>query len=184
MNKKILYPLRILLGILIVLNMVMIYQLSDQTGPDSHEVSKGVTYHIADIVVDDFDQKTTEEKDQIVAELHPSIRKLAHMGEFGTLGALILALLLTWNGYEVLRYLISLGATLLYACLDELHQHWSDGRGPQLQDVALDFLGAFLCCSVLLLVFLKLQQRKGFQPMRIQTTQYQIPSGGACRHGG
>ena len=178
MKKQILYPVRILLCILIALNLLLIFQMSSQPGATSNQVSECVTYHIADIVISDFDQKTHEEQQKIVTEMHPTVRKLAHIGEFGSLGALILALLLTWNGSPLRRYFASLAATLICAITDEIHQYFTANRATQWLDIGLDMLGAFLACSALLLLYYTIQKRKGRITMQIKTTRYQIPASG------
>ncbi len=178
MKKQILYPIRILLCILIVLNLGLIFQMSSQPGATSNQVSEGVTYHIADIVVKDFDSMPVEGQQQIVEELHPTVRKLAHVSEFGSLGALILALLLTWSGSLLCRYFVSLAATLACAITDEIHQYFTANRATQWLDIGLDMLGAFLACSALLLLFYMIQTKRGKIKMRIKTTHYQIAQSG------
>ena len=95
-------------------------------------------------------ENLTEEQKVIVQQTHMPIRKLAHMLEFGSLGALALLLLVSWPGKLLWRYAASLGFTLLYAATDELHQLFSSGRGAKLSDVAIDFAGAFITCTLLL----------------------------------
>ena len=76
------------------------------------------------------------------------IRKLAHFSEYAVLGVLMLALLIR-PGLRV-RPLASALMCLAAALLDEGIQMFSDGRGPSLRDVALDFSGA--CVGVILAV--------------------------------
>jgi len=68
------------------------------------------------------------------------VRKLAHFCEFALLGALMLALL-TRPGLR-LKPFLSAALCLASALLDEGIQYFSEGRGPSLRDVALDFSGA------------------------------------------
>jgi len=174
MKKRFLYPLRILLCVLIVLNLLLIYQLSDQSGPKSDGTSWRVTCQLAQIFVPDFVEKPLEEQHAIVSEMHAPVRNLAHMSEFGLLGLLIFALLLTWHGQLAPRYFGSIGAVLLCAILDEAHQHMTAGRATQLQDVGLDLLGALLSCSFLLLIVHTVRKRKGILNMKFQITRYRL----------
>lgn len=112
----------------------------------------------------------TEEQKVIVNKAHTPIRKLAHMLEFGTLGALALLLFVSWPGKLWWRYLASLGFTLLYAITDELHQLFIDGRGARLSDVIIDFTGAFIACT-LLLIFVSIIRCS----QRLVTTHYDLP---------
>lgn len=172
--------LRVLLGILIVANMILIFAFSGQSGKESAATSSRVTRTVARIVVNDFDSMTQEEQDQIVIKLHPTVRKLAHMTEFGSLGALVFLFLLTWKGTLLWRYAASLGGTFLYACTDETHQMFSDSRGPQFSDVLIDTSGAFICCSVILLMAVwirsKKTKKKGKSSCHMKTTRYYLRS--------
>lgn len=176
MNKRTLFILRIILGILIFLNMALIFQLSSQSAKKSSETSSVVAEQVAGTVIKDFDQKPKDEQNKIVTNMQVPLRNLAHFLEFATLGGLIYLLLLTWKGRRLLRYFAALLATALYALSDELHQKLADGRASQWEDFAIDMLGAFLSCSLILLICLMLQRKKRKKPYVI--TRYQIKSGG------
>lgn len=173
-QKKKLLLLRIVLGVLILCNMTVIFLFSAQNGTDSGKTSGEVSKVVAEVTVKDFHAKPQEEQDKIVDRLNLPIRKIAHMAEFGSLGALIFLLLLTWRGSVPLRYLLSLAATFLYACTDELHQRLSDSRGPQFKDVLIDLGGAAITCTVILAVALIVKHRKGTLQAPMQTTYYKI----------
>lgn len=155
-SGKILWA-RAVLCVLIVLNMTVIYLFSAQNGEQSSQTSGQVTQTVATVVVKDFEKKAEDEQQLIVAELHTPVRKLAHMAEFGSLGLLVFLLLLTWKEHCCIKYGASLLFTFLYACTDELHQTFSENRGPQFTDVLIDTSGAVVLCSLLLTVLLLLQ---------------------------
>ncbi len=175
--------LRIFLGLLIVLNMALIFLFSAQSGEVSEMTSGKVTEAVTEVVVKDFDKKPEAERQEIVATAHPYVRKAAHMAEFGSLGALILLFCLTWKGSLLLHYGISLGATLLYAVSDELHQSFSVARGPGVRDVLIDLCGALITCSLILLIAFLIKRKKGaVRKMKIKVTQHRIASAKApCR---
>ncbi len=176
-KKKKLICLRFLLGILILLNMTVIFLFSEQSGEESGKTSAGVTHAVAQVTVKDFESKPVSEQQSIVEKLHPYIRKLAHMAEFGSLASLTFLLLLTWQGAVLPRFAISQATTFLYACSDELHQMLSDQRGPQFTDVLIDMLGAILCTSILLgAVLLARRYSKGRSRRIMKTTHYSIPA--------
>ncbi len=160
--------LRVLLITLILLNMAMIFRFSSQNAEQSSEVSGKVTTFIAEIFVPDFHQKSMEEQQAITARLHHPIRKLAHMSEFGALGAWIFLLLLTWQGRRCLKFCISLTAVLIYACTDEFHQSFSSGRANTFSDVLIDLFGAVITCSILLAI----SYFCGKELKKLNTTRY------------
>lgn len=68
------------------------------------------------------------------------IRKMAHFLVFFTLG-----IFSCWSAWAVLRkryVLTSFVFCVLYACSDELHQCFSEGRGPAVRDICIDSVGA------------------------------------------
>ena len=142
MKKQKLYTIRAVLSILILLNLGLIYLMSAQDGKLSEQTSHGVSVQIAETFVTDYEEKTPPEKEEVILKIHAPLRKVAHMTEFGLLGALTLALLLTWRGSLVIRVSGSLGFVFVVAVLDELHQTQVAGRGAQWQDVLLDLFGA------------------------------------------
>lgn len=172
-NTKI-WLLRACLCLLILANMLVIFLFSAQSGEQSGETSSKVTQAVAEITVKDFEQKTQQEQTQIVEKMHPPVRKLAHMAEFGSLGALTLLLLLTWKGGLLWRYGAALAFTLLYAATDELHQLLAENRGPRITDVLIDLSGAVITCTLILAVALLIKHRKGNKKMKLQTTRYNI----------
>lgn len=97
--------------------------------------------------------------------LHILVRKGAHFFEFAVLGALTAALLSAlheqygrrWSGYGWF-YLLSI------AVIDEFIQCFT-GRTSAVEDVVLDFAGAFLGCGAMMLLSAAAERRK----MRRQT---------------
>ncbi len=162
MNQKALrlLALRIGLGLLIVANLFMIFFFSSQNATESGETSKGVSDLIARIFVRNYEQLSPAEQTEITEAIHPLIRKLAHMAEFGLLGALTFCLLLTWSNKPILQYAYALSAVFAVACIDELGQSCSFGRASQVQDVLIDLLGAILTCSLILLLVTVLRHHR------------------------
>ena len=236
-NKKQVFALRILLGILIVCNMAVIFLLSSQTSAQSSALSKKITAAIVRILPEDYVEKLlnnnrndgnktetsttqkpntekpkettpektkpqetkpegtkpeettpkettpeetppeettpskeqkpqkpkeplTKEQEALVRKSHTPIRKLAHMLEFGSLATLALLFLITWPGKLWWRYAASLGFALVYAATDEFHQQFIKGRGALFSDVKIDFLGAFIACTIALVIVIIVRQCK------------------------
>ena len=146
--------LRVLLGILIVLNMAMIFFFSADTGQQSSKTSGKVTHAVAEVTVPNFNAKPPAEQKKIEMKMETPIRKLAHMGEFALLGALSFLFLLTWPGKVPARYGGAIAFAFAYAATDEFHQNFSVNRGPQFTDVLIDATGAAIACSVILLLWI------------------------------
>ncbi len=174
LNKERLIWIRSILGVLILLNMAVIFAFSAQSGEESGETSGRVTRFVASIVVAEFEDLSPNEQEAVIEQIHPFVRKGAHMAEFGSLGALILLLLLTWCGRITVKWVTSLGCTFLYACSDELHQMLSDARGPRFTDVLIDTSGALITCSCILLVYLIMTRKKGKHREAMNITHYSI----------
>ncbi len=171
MRKKRLIVLRIILGILIALNLAVIFGFSGENAAKSSQTSSTVTEKVAEVVVPDFEKKPPEEQKIIVKKMEPPIRKIAHFSEYASLGALIFLFLLTWDGIVVMQYSGSIGLAMVYAATDELHQKFSFGRAASVLDMLIDTSGALVACSVLLLIrFLVLWAQK--KPKKILTTVY------------
>ena len=151
--------IRLVLGLLIIANLSMIFLFSAQSSDASDQTSGQVTSVIANLVIKDFDDKSDAEQTEILEQIHPLIRKLAHMTEFGMLGALILLFLLTWESNLTLQYADALLLVLTTASIDEYSQTFSAGRTAQPTDVLIDFFGALLCCSFILLIVCKIRRK-------------------------
>lgn len=144
--------LRSVLALLILLNVFVIFYFSLQSASTSSQTSGRVTTLIAEWTVDDFDELDEIDREAILSILHPKVRKLAHMTEFGSLGTLIFLLLLTWKNKLWLQYVLSLLSVLCIACIDEVLQLFSSGRTMQISDILTDILGAVLCTSLALAI--------------------------------
>ena len=168
---------RCFLILLIAANLFLIFSFSGESGEESGETSLKVTETIAQTVVQDFEEKPAEVQTSIIEKLHPDVRTMAHMAEFGSLGVLIMLLLLTYSITPLLCEGIALLSVFSVACVDELYQHLSDqGRAGEFKDVLFDTSGAILGCTVILglvLLFKALRAKKLRSPIKV--THYQIP---------
>lgn len=97
----------------------------------------------------------------VVSQSH-LVRKLAHFTEYMVLGALMCALFIGPDGRG--RFFAAELSCLAAAFIDEGIQMFSDGRGPGLRDVALDFSGATLGVLIVTLVLLLLRLRRRPKP--------------------
>ena len=141
------------LAILILVNMVIIFQFSSAGREESGELSAGITRRVVEILYRDFGDLPAEEQQIILHKAHKFVRKAAHFSEFALLGFLSTCLLLYVSFvFRKLRLWLTLTVpavfALLYAISDEVHQIFTN-RGPRVTDVLIDFAGA--TCGILLI---------------------------------
>ena len=70
------------------------------------------------------------------------LRKIAHFTEFAFLGGLLFQLFVKQQEGKGTAFLLSFACGVLTAITDELLQHFSPGRSPQILDVCIDTTGA------------------------------------------
>lgn len=141
---------RIIYFILILIWMSLVFYFSHQPADDSTDTSSRVTEVIVKIVscVQDL---SIDEKNKMVEILNPIIRKIAHYSIYTLGGFLVVNYINTYTLAERKKILYSIICGFIYACTDELHQFFIDGRSAQITDVLLDTLGVatgiclFLC---------------------------------------
>jgi VanZ family protein len=118
--------LHLFLRLLLLVTLCVIWGNSLLSREDSAALSGGITAWLRSIglpVSDHF------------------VRKTAHFCEFGLLGCELTLLFWLKSGLSFQNLCNSAFAALLTAVTDETIQIFS-GRGPQVQDVVLDFVGA------------------------------------------
>lgn len=144
MKKFIIYLLKPFSFLPALLMMYVIFTFSSQTGLDSGNLSHKISYKIvssADVILDK--NLAEYEKQAYADEIELPVRKLAHMTEYCIL-AVCVAFPLYVYGVRGLGLLILAGLFCVgFACTDEFHQSFVDGRGPSRRDVMIDSIGAF-----------------------------------------
>lgn len=78
------------------------------------------------------------------------VRKSAHMFLYFVLAILIY--LTIQNKYKIKAYLISFILAAIYACTDELHQLFVQGRSGEIKDVLVDSSGALIGLIVIYII--------------------------------
>lgn len=152
------YIVRPVFLIFAVIWMIIVFIFSSQPADTSQNTSLNLTKRIVNVF---FNNKSSIEKEQITEKLDPYIRKLAHYTLYAIGGILIANYINTYNikDKNKIIYSICIGAT--YACTDEFHQLFVEGRSGQLTDVLIDSLGVatgvciFLC---VITIFKKLKR--------------------------
>ncbi len=139
---KFLKPFSFLPAIII---MYMIYSFSAQDGTTSSNLSYQVSYKIVEVGGEVLGADLQPwEVDQLATRFHVPVRKLAHMTEYFLL-AVAMAFPLYVYGLRGILLLFTAGILCVgFACGDEYHQAYVDGRGPSRMDVLIDSAGVFI----------------------------------------
>lgn len=136
MGKKV---LRAALWALVAAQMVFIYAMSAQDAAVSSQTSGQVAQAVAKVLTPGFEALPQPQQQALVERYQHGTRKAAHMIEYAVLAALA-TLALSRKGKR--GPLIALSLAVAWAALDETHQLFVAGRGPQLFDVLIDAAGA------------------------------------------
>ena len=132
--------------------MVGIFLFSGQRGEASAGVSNGVGEWLLGILGIEIPPGMSASNVPIVFGL--TIRKLAHIFLYFLLGgtSFLFAATLPVKTVAKVRPAVSGGIafviSLLYACLDEVHQSFVPGRAAQIQDVGVDAIGFVLAIAL------------------------------------
>lgn len=157
MNIKKIIDKRLVLFIPALVMMYIIFSFSSDDAKESSILSLEVTTDIVkavDEVVYDNSMDDTTFKDY-VKKLHLPVRKGAHMTEYALLAILIFLPLLAYCiRFTFSHYLSPVVVVFLYACTDEFHQTYINGRAGQMTDVLIDTSGAVIA---IILAFLNVK---------------------------
>ena len=141
MDRKFLYPSRIICAILSLVCMVTIFMFSREDGEKSSKTSGKVTDTVIDVTVKDYEQKPAKEKKSIREKVSFWVRKIAHFTIYTLLGLMVSLTI----GKRKIFSLGTLGALLfcfMYAVSDEIHQSFTPDRSCEFRDVMIDTSGA------------------------------------------
>jgi len=149
MNDKIAWTL-------VIFWMMLIFYFSSRVASDSNNMSTGLTVAIRNLVIQIYPKLNIS-----IETLNHMIRKSAHFCIFFGLGFLLKNAYYVSGYYSVRGSLYALMMSVLYAISDEIHQYFVPGRGPGIEDVFIDSLGALtgiLVFIVLLISYKKLKE--------------------------
>ena len=139
---------KIVLWILVVFWMGLIFYFSSFNRIESTEQSQGFLYKTLGNVIEIIKPNISEvDKEELIIELDPIVRKIAHASEFFVLSILIYFLLKQYNIKKI--YIITLLLCFLYASSDEIHQLFVLNRSAQIIDVFIDTCGSLLSLIII-----------------------------------
>ena len=150
---------KIILTSLLIIWMIVIFMFSNQNATKSESTSDKVASTVIDTVEVVTKEEITEDKKEILIEdTKFVVRKTAHFTLYFILGLLAY---LTLSSYSIKKIVIfSILFCFLYACSDEIHQMFLDGRTGKILDVFIDIMGSVVgICLCLLVGKLKLKYK-------------------------
>ncbi len=143
---------KIITLIFILIWMISVFCLSNQTSNSSGKLSEGITekiikcFHITDNMSKESSEQFLENADKV-------IRKLAHYSLY-TLGGILILLHINLYKMKINKKIIIswlIGTT--YAVTDEIHQLFILGRSGEIRDMYIDSLGVITGIIIILIIF-------------------------------
>ena len=119
--------------LLVIIWLIVIFLFSNQSGQKSTEITNEFLERILWFIDNDI--------------TFIIIRKLAHFTEYLILGFLIYNLISEFTIKDLIIYSILI--CILFACLDEMHQLFIDGRSAKIFDVLIDSAGSI--CGIIII---------------------------------
>lgn len=154
---------RVIFFLLIMATFAVIFFFSSENGEKSGSTSRGVMRTIIDHYPP-TKQLEEKEKEKIVEDAQPVIRKLAHFSAYTLAGINLMAF---WETFQEKkkskRVLLALICGIVFAISDEFHQLFSVGRTARIFDVGVDSLGVLFGIAIVNFVvwlFLKIKNKK------------------------
>lgn len=135
--KKLIYT------VLLIMLLLVIFLFSNQTANKSQSTSDKVASSIVDIV--ETVTKNSIKKDKrksIIENTRFLVRKTAHFTLYFILGIIVYLLFTSYGVKKIVFY--SIIFCFIYACSDEIHQLFLDGRTAKILDVCIDTCGSSL----------------------------------------
>lgn len=148
MNKK-----AIINWTLVIIWASVIFFMSSMDTNESNSKSKTVINDIVEKSVETTNelgitnkQPSESNKKKVIDKLNQPLRKVAHASEYFIFTILILIALKNSGVKGYKKFIIALVICFIYACTDEYHQTFVNGRTGQFSDTLIDTFGGFISC--------------------------------------
>lgn len=131
----------------------MIFSFSSQTGSQSGSLSYSISYRIIEAGNSVFGKELSHEQiDDMAEKIQYPVRKCAHMTEYFILALSVSLPLYVYEWRERRLMILTAVICILFACTDEYHQSFVDGRGPSFRDVGIDSIGVLAAVILIRLI--------------------------------
>ena len=128
--------------LLLIIWMCVIFLFSNQPAKESGYLSNSIINKTIVKVYEVLNGELNDEDRQIIIKKYSlPVRKLAHFTVYFILGLLSFSF---FKDFCNEAFICSLLLCFVYACTDEFHQYFVDGRYCSLIDVLIDSFGAFI----------------------------------------
>ena len=161
-NKNIILSL-----LLVILWVCLIFVMSGMNTNESNNKSKSTVNKVVEATMETTndlgitDKHPSENKmKQVIEKLNEPLRKVAHASEFCILAILIYMCLKAFNIKKHKIIIFSILCSFLYACTDEYHQSFVQGRTSQFTDVLIDTAGAVIGVLFINFIFYLINKKK------------------------
>lgn len=131
--------------VLLIVWLVVIFLLSNQTGEVSGSTSNGILYNVFENIYD-FLKLNKDNLSSFVDLIENPIRELMHSFEYFVLTFLFVNVLVNFNINN--KVIISIMFIFISASFDEIHQLFIQGRIFQYFDIFMDMLGCFVAIII------------------------------------
>lgn len=148
MNKKF---VKILFGIFVLLWMSIVFYFSHQSADDSSSTSGNTIRKLINIFPN-IQNLEEFEKEQIISNLQPITRKLAHFSIYTLGGILIYNFINTYDIENKRKMIYSFIIGGIYAITDEFHQLFINGRSGEFRDVCIDSSGILFGIFIIIII--------------------------------
>jgi len=126
-----------------ILVMIIIFSFSSSVADDSSRTSLGLTERVI-YVIEHIADISIEEGSVAYNTVHHIVRKAGHFLEFMALGCTFVLPYSLIIKRKWLVFILSEMSSVFYACTDEFHQLFVEGRSGNLKDVGIDSTGALV----------------------------------------
>lgn len=157
----------IFLWILVILWAGLIFFMSSMDTNESNSKSKTIINDVVEKSVETTNELGITDKHpsenkmaKVIEKLNYPFRKAAHASEYFILVLLILIALKNSGVKGRKAFIIALIICFIYACTDEYHQTFVNGRTGQFSDTLIDTIGGIIGCSIIVLKNKFVKKRK------------------------
>ena len=127
--------------IIVILFMSIIFLFSSDNGEESTVKSNGIIINMVELFKGR--KLSIKEKELYIDKYVVLVRKMAHFIIYLLLGISFISLLYEYKSFNYKLVWYTLLFVFLYACSDEVHQMFVDGRTFKIFDIVIDSFGGF-----------------------------------------
>ncbi len=131
---------------MILLCMGTIFMFSSENSSQSSKKSSLIVSKISDNFLSD--KLNDKKRKAYISIITFMVRKSAHFLIYFLLGVLLINFIKEFTMINYKSVLLAIFLAFLYACSDEFHQLFIDGRSCEFSDVLIDTFGAVVGCLI------------------------------------